>query len=361
MSVALQLSSDDETSEQRPTCAEERAERGRIHLQALLSPPPIRHSLALLVPAVFMANILTFLDARELAVMGACSRYTLEVSRDAFLWSSLYQRDFEFFADGRADEAEAEADLERGSSAPPPAQLRAPVAASWIVWGRSAQPPPPPPSPLPYAPITPSDPEPPTASDNPAPGPPASTSADRPLAPGPGPRALHSRTKAEYLSRFRRTHSLIQAARTDKEARVQALKRENRAAVQASECCLDWTQLRLFTPLQLAAIFASVLLLAACVDGVRLSIWFVALPFMAFFAYLFASVAALVYVYRQQDERRSACVGLWPYVRGPLRSVAALLGHSPRLVVLALLCALLACAQVGGWGGCCSALSLVFA
>lgn len=51
--------------------------------------------LSSLVPHLFSTEILSFLNTRELSMFSQCSRRTHELSKDTYLWSCLYSRDFD--------------------------------------------------------------------------------------------------------------------------------------------------------------------------------------------------------------------------------------------------------------------------
>ena len=109
----------------------------------------------------------------------------------------------------------------------------------------------------------------------------------------------------------------IELAKVAKIELIKNAKREER--VRHVEKCLDFTQVRILTPLPLTTIILTILLLALHFDGFNIDIWICFVPLFFFFFYLSLSIIAVALVYNYQFDSSSVFRGLWTNMRGPVR------------------------------------------
>lgn len=206
---------------------------------------------------IIILQILTYLDSRDLCLIGATCRFLHRLHTAPLLWTTLYKYNFvPFYHPFEADQVDG-----------------VDTSVTWLPRSPSSH-------------IS------------------QASSAD-----------IYS--KSLYQRRYEEFRTRILSNKKDRLRLEFEVHRIDQ--VSNIEKFLDFTQVRVLPPLTMCSLFLSLVLYCQKVDGVlNISIWACALPLGISFIYLLLNLIAMKIVFDRQFSVDSILRGLWTNMRGPL-------------------------------------------
>ena len=147
-----------------------------------------------------------------------------------------------------------------------------------------------------------------------------------------------SATKKYYVQQFRDASLSIAVAKMNHINHKRELDRDRRT--KCVECCLDTSMVRMYTPLPIASIITTLILVALRNGGHNISIWWCLAPTIFFVLYTLLS-GVLTYVVYLHRHSRDGLLGneLWVRLRSPAQMLYETSSESSRAVQ----CAVIVC------------------
>jgi len=223
------------------------------------------------------------LTAKDLCILGQCSRFFRDTSSAAKVWNNLLNRDFFFFHDIPSSSSSNHVSSGTGTGYAPI------VGSNRLSSFLSSM-------------------QPTSNSIN------NSNSNNNSIT---GPATTTDATKQQYIRQYQQMKTRYNQKKMHNQAFQKSIETDRRRT--ETEQALEITQLRIMIPLPFAAAFISLLLVGLKYSGYdMISSWFCAIPMLFYLVYLLVCGVVTWYVRRNEFEQSSVCYGLWPAFQGPV-------------------------------------------